>query len=538
MDLSQYPYPSRRSALVAPNGVVAACQPMAAQAGLSMLQRGGNAVDAALATAMALTVLDPSSNGIGGDAFAIVWDGAKLHGLNGSGRWPAAMNAQSLRDQGMSEIPLHGWSPVSVPGAPDAWHTLHERFGTQELSDIMAPAISYAEQGFPVAPVSARLWASAAEDIMTRNGAEFDGWRETFLRGGKTPAAGEIWTLPGYAAGLRAMAENGFRDFYEGSIAERILDYSNKTGGALCAEDLKAHHSEWVDLISASYRGHEVWEIPPNGQGIAALETLALLEGTDVADHAHMSEAGWHTQIEAMKLAFNDAYRYVGDPAHASAPQAVDLASKLLDPAYIEQRRKLIGETAGTPGPGTLPKGGTVYFCVADRNGMMVSFIQSTYYGFGSGITVPDVGVSLQNRAAGFTLEADHPNEAMPGKRPRHTIIPGFLTRDGAPVGPFGVMGGEMQPQGHAQVVAAMLDHGMNPQAALDAPRWRVSEDLQSVLVEAHTPADIITGLKKRGHRVEFDIAGFGRGQIITRMDNGAYLAGSEPRADGAALGY
>jgi len=534
MRLTDYPYASRRSALLASNGVVATSQPLAAHLGLAMLEKGGNAVDAALAMAIALTVLEPTSNGIGSDVFAIVWDGERLHGLNGSGRWPAAWTAQGLRDQGHTVMPDRGWASVSVPGAPAAWHDLHQRFARLSVAELTAPAIAYAEQGFPVSPVISRLWQNAAATFLAADDPAMAGWREVFSRDGVTPAAGQRWYSPGHAAGLRALSERGFRDFYDGEVAQQVVAYSNATGGVIGSDDLAAHRSEWVDPIRVSYRGHDIWEIPPNGQGIAALIALALLEDRDMASLAHGGEEIWHLQIEAMKLAFADAYRYVAD-----TEQAAVLVTGLLDPAYLATRRALIGDRARLPEPGQPPGGGTVYLCSADGDGMMVSFIQSNYMGFGSGVVVPELGISLQNRAAGFTLEPGHPNEAAPGKRPRHTIIPGFITRDGQPVGPFGVMGGEMQPQGHLQVVSSMLDHGLNPQAALDAPRWKLGEGLE-VVVEPGTDEGLLAALMGRGHHpvVAPDRLAFGRGQIIVRLEDGVYAAGSEPRTDGVAVGY
>jgi len=533
MDLLRYPYASRRAPVMAVNGVVATSQPLAAQAGLEMLRRGGNAVDAAIAAAAALTVVEPTSNGLGGDSFAIVWDGERLHGLNGSGRWPAGMDPKRLRAAGHARVPDLGWASVTVPGAPAAWHDLHQRFGRLGLPEILAPAIRYAEEGFAVSPVISRLWEQAAPDLLGSDDPALAGWQQVFTRGGRIPSAGERWSSPGHAACLRALAERGVRDFYQGEVAARLCAFAARTGGALSAADLARHHSEWVQPIRIRYRDHEVWELPPNGQGIAALQALGILEGTRAGELAHGSAELWHLQIEAMKLAFADAYRYVADPEHTPVPVAGMLA-----PAYLQSRRRLIGEQAGDPGPGEPPTGGTVYLCAADRDGVMVSFIQSNYTGFGSGVVVPDLGVAFQSRAACFRLEPGHPNSAGPGKRPRHTIIPAFLTRSGEPVGPFGVMGAEMQPQGHVQVVCGMVDHDLNPQAALDAPRWQVTAG--GVRVEPATPADVETALTRRGHRVTRarDSMDFGRGQIIIRTPDGVYVAGSEPRADGAAVGY
>lgn len=532
--LRHYPHPSSRSAVVADGGMVATSQPLAAQAGLAVLAEGGSAVDAAIATAAALTVVEPCSNGIGSDAFALVWDRDQLHGYNGSGRWPAANSADALRGEGHDDVPEWGWVPVTVPGAVDTWAALHGRWGRLPISRLLAPARTYAERGFPLSPVVARQWARAAQTYPSRGLAELAGWSEVFIPGGRAPDAGDRWASPGHARGLTALAEHGLRDFYEGEVAAAIADYAAATGGTLTGDDLAAHQGRWVAPISVAYRDHEVWEIPPNGQGLAALLALGVVARTDVAEHGQVTADAWHRQIEAMKLGFADSDATVGDPEHEPTP-----VDALLSPDYLDRRAALIGETALTPAPGEPAGGGTVYLCTADADGMMVSFIQSNYMGFGSGVVVPSHGISLQNRGAGFVLEPGHPNEAAPRKRPRHTIIPGFLTHQGAPVGPFGVMGGEMQPQGHLQVVAGMVDHGLNPQAALDAPRWRVERDW-SVHVEQNTPADVVEGLRARGHRVEVERSrmDFGRGQIIRRLANGAYAAGSEPRADGCAIGF
>ena len=531
--LRTYPHPSRRSVVLATGGVVATSQPLAAQAGLGVLADGGTAIDAAIATAAALTVVEPCSNGLGSDAFAIVWDGTELAGLNGSGRWPAAMSAGALRADGHRSMPERGWAPVSVPGAVDAWQLLHERYGRLPIERLLAPAIRFAEEGHAVAPVIARQWEAAADFFPSQGLAELADWATVFAPGRRAPGAGERWRSPGHGRGLRCLAERGLRDFYEGEVAEAIVAYAAATGGVLSGDDLASHRAEWVDPISVAYRDHEVWEIPPNGQGIAALMALGIAANTDVATHPPVDSAAWHLQIEAMKLAFADSDAYTADQEHVAVP-----VEGMIDPDYLAGRAATITETAGSPARGEPVRGGTVYLCAADRDGMMVSFIQSNYMGFGSGVVVPSHGISLQNRAAGFVLDEGHPNEAAPRKRPRHTIIPGFLTRGGAPVGPFGVMGGEMQPQGHLQVIAGMVDHGLNPQATLDAPRWRVERD-GTVAVERQTPAAVIAGLEQRGHRVvvERSRMGFGRGQIICRLDDGVLAAGSEPRADGCAVG-
>ena len=530
-----YPYPSRRMPVVAARGVVATSEPLAAQAGLWMLQQGGSAVDAALATAIALTVIEPCSNGIGSDAFALVWDGDKLHGLNGSGRTPLTHTPELFAGQGHKTVPAHGWLPVTVPGAPATWRDLHARFGKLPFERLFEPAIAYAEGGFPVAPVTAGAWGGAARIYGEKNsGPEFAGWFETFTPGGTAPRAGDMWASSGHASTLRRIAETNAEDFYQGELAGKIADFAARTGGYITREDLAAHTSTWVEPINTSYRGYEVWEIPPNGQGIAALTALNILEGFELGRHPRESVESYHLQIEAMKLGFADALKYVADPEHADVP-----TRGLLDKAYAAERRTLIGDRALDPVAGVPPRGGTVYLCAADGDGMMISMIQSNYAGFGSGIVVPGTGISLQNRGAGFVLEPGHLNLIAPGKRPYHTIIPSFLTQGGTAIGPFGVMGGFMQPQGHLQMVVNQVDYGMNPQASLDAPRWQWQRG-REVSFEQGVPNSIINGLAARGHGINVLHTGgvFGKGQIIRRLPNGTYVAGSEPRADGCAVGF
>ena len=520
---------------MAPRGVVSTSQPLAAQAGLSMLQDGGSAVDAALATAIALTVVEPTANGIGSDAFALVWEGGRLHGLNGSGRSPAAATIAALRAAGHDDMPTRGWWSVTVPGTPRAWFDLHQRFGRLPFARLFEPAITYAERGFPVSPMIAGSWDRAASNVFSAfTGDEFQPWYDTFAPGGHTPGAGESWRSQAHAETLRRIAASESRDFYEGQLAEAISAFAERTGGPLRASDLAAHHSDWVAPISMSYRGHEVWEMPPNGQGIAALIGLGILEGCPVSLHPRDSVESLHLQIEALKLGLTDAVRYVGDPEHGLIP-----VDGLLDSAYLTERRALIGERAIEPAPGRMKAGGTVYLCSADTDGMMVSYIQSNYMGFGSGVVVPGRGIALHNRGADFVLDEGHPNALAPGKRPYHTIIPGFLTRQGQPIGPFGLMGGYMQAQGHLQLMVNTLDYAMNPQASLDAPRWRWVAGRQ-VVVEPETDRSVIQGLLSRGHDVEIDAdrAPYGRGQIIWRLPTGGYVAGSDMRADGCAVGY
>lgn len=528
-DPTRNPY-RNKAAILSRGGVVATSQPLAVEAGLQMLRNGGNAVDAAIAAAITLTVVEPTSNGIGSDAFALVWDGGKVHGLNGSGRAPAALTLGKVRAAG-GGMPTRGWLPVTVPGAPAAWRDLHARFGKLPFAALCEPAIRHAEEGHKVSPIVAQYWGYSVPAYSQLGGPEFRGWKETFTIRGRGPKNGELWRSPGHAATLRRIAETGGEDFYRGETAQKIARFAKETGGYITEADLASHTSTWVEPITTSYRGYDVWEIPPNGQGITALIGLNILEGFELRSLGRDSAPAFHPQIEALKLAFADAHRYVADPQFAEVP-----TSKLLDKGYAAQRRALIGKRALTPKPGDPYAGGTVYLCAADKDGMMVSFIQSNYMGFGSGVVVPGTGVSLQNRGHGFSLGTSHPNRLQPGKRPFHTIIPGFLTRGGAAVGPFGVMGGYMQPQGHMQMVVNTVDYGLNPQASLDAPRWQWTSG-REVQVEADADPAIIQGLRKMGHTVKVVEAGggFGRGQIIWRLPSGEYIAGSDKRADGYA---
>jgi gamma-glutamyltranspeptidase / glutathione hydrolase len=527
----------RRKPLHAPRGVVATSQPLAAAAGMAVLRRGGNAVDAAIATAVTLTVTQPGSNDIGSDLFALVWDGRTLHGLNASGRSPAGLTLE--RAQAAAEVPVaalggtqgaaaqavpaRGWLPVTVPGAPGGWRDLHERFGGLPFHTLFEDAVWYAEHGWPVSPTTAFHWGRAGVGL---SGPEFAEWLRVFKPGGRAPRAGERFTNADAGRTLRLIAETGADSFYRGETAKALVAFAAATGGLLTAEDLAEHTSTWVDPVSTGYRDHTLWEIPPNGQGIAALQALAVLDG-------FAGTQSVHTQIEAMKLGFADAHAYVADPS-TSVP-----AEALLAPEYIAARRALIGDKAGDPGPGDPARGGTVYLCTADSDGMMVSLIQSNYMGFGSHVVAPGTGFTLQNRGAGFSLEEGHPNVVAPRKRPFHTIIPGFLTRGGAAVGPFGVMGGHMQPQGHVQLVLSTVDDGLDPQAALDRPRWYWHAG-RKVHVEPEVPAEVQDDLRERGHELTAtdDAPFFGFGQAIWRTEDGGLVAGTEPRADGAALGY
>jgi gamma-glutamyltranspeptidase / glutathione hydrolase len=524
------PYPSWRMPLLARN-VVATSQPLAAQAGLRMLLRGGNAVDAAIAAAVALTVVEPTSNGIGADAFAIVWDGQQLHGLNASGRSPRALGPE--RFAGMASVPLRSWDAVTVPGAVDGWVALWRRFGRLPFADLFEPAIGYARDGFPLSPLVARGWASAAPAF-----ARSPDWQRDFAPGGRPPAAGETWRFRDQARTLEAIAASEGDAFYRGAIADAMVAHARRQGGLLDGADLADHRSDWVGTVSAGWRGHALHEIPPNGQGLAALIALGLLRHVPAFADLPVDSAPWlHLQIEAMKLALADTYRYVADAAHMTEVTADDLLAE----GYLAERARAIDpRRAGDPGHGTPGRGGTVYLAAADDAGQMVSLIQSNYVGFGSGIVVPGTGVALQNRGAGFVLEPGHPNVVAGGKRPFHTIIPAFLTHGGAPRCSFGVMGGPMQAQGHLQMVLRLVDHGQNPQAAADAPRWRVVAG-REVAVEAMFPAATLEGLSALGHRLtatapEASFA-FGGAQTIWRGEDG-YIAGSDPRKDGQAVGF
>lgn len=524
----EFPYPSQRMPVMARN-VVATSQPLAAQAGLEMLYRGGNAVDAAIATAIALTVVEPTSNGIGGDAFAILWDGRELHGLNASGRSPAALTPEHFA--GRTSLPLRGPDAVSVPGAVSGWVTLSERFGKLPFATLFEPAVRYAREGFLVSPITAKAWAFAEKAF-----ADTPEFGQAFLPGGRAPRPGELFRFEDQAKTLERIAETKGEAFYRGDLAEKIAAHLEASGGLLRASDLDAHRADWVGTIAQDYRGVTLHEIPPNGQGLAALLMLGILEHHPVADYPVDSADSLHLQLEAMKLAFADAERYVADPNFMDVP-----VEALLDPAYLSERAKLIDpKRAQNPGHGVPKRGGTVYLTAADAAGMMVSLIQSNYYGFGSGVVVPGTGISLQNRGAGFTLQKGHPNEVGGGKRPFHTIIPGFVTQNGAPLMSFGVMGGPMQPQGHAQMVVRLRDYGQNPQAASDAPRWRVVEGL-GVAVEGGFRPDVLDDLTARGHQLTQTAPeasfSFGGAQLIYRLEDG-YLAASDSRKDGQAVGF
>ena len=524
--LWQYPYPSRRMPVMGANAV-ATSQPLAAQAGLRMLQQGGNAVDAALAAAIALTVVEPTSNGLGSDAFAIVWDGQRLTGINGSGRSPGTWTP--ARFAGRETMPIHGWEAVTVPGAVDTWVQLSTRFGNLPFEALFGPAAAYAAGGYPVSPLTALRWAEAAETYR-----DFDAFAATFLPEGRAPRPGEIFRCPDMARTLQEIAATHGESFYRGALAERIAADAAAHGAAMNMDDLAGHRSDWVTPLAVTYRDVEVHEIPPNGQGLAALIALGVLARFDLAAHAVDSADSLHLQLEAMKIGFDLAACHIADPrCMRVAPE------DMLSDQFLARRADAIRMDRAAGPAGSLPfDAGTVYLTAADHRGGMVSMIQSNFTGFGSGVVVPDTGISLQNRALGFTLEKGHPNEVDGGKRPYHTIIPAFVTRNGQPVLSFGVMGGYMQPQGHVQMVVRLFDYGQNPQAACDAPRWHIAEDGR-ISLEAGIPAGVKEELVRRGHAVvdEAPYWGYGGAQLI--LKNGAfYCAASDPRKDGQAVAF
>ena len=532
------PYASARLPVFARN-IVATSHPLAAQAGLRMLVAGGNAVDAAIATAACMTIVEPCSNGLGSDAYCILWDGQRLHGLNASGPAPAAWTREFFvgkYGEGATAPPPRGWDSVSVPGAVAAWAALSKRFGKLPFADLMAPAAEIAERGYAVPVVVQQKWTLASKVAELVSGP---GYAQTFLPKGRPPEVGERFTMPHAARALKLIGATKGEAFYRGEIAQAIAAWSKQHGGAMTAADLAAYQPEWVTPLAQDYRGHTLHEIPPNGQGIAAQMALGMLQHFDLASLPIDGPACQHLQIEAMKLAFADVYRFVADERFMEGPPTM-----LLDAQYLATRAKLIDpQRAQVFGAGYAIKGGTIYLSAADESGMMVSFIQSNYMGFGSGVVEPTFGISLQNRGHGFSLDARSPNVVAPGKRPFQTIIPGFLSKDSQPVMSFGVMGGNMQPQGHVQTLVRMLDHGQNVQAACDAPRWRFNQGLE-INVERKMPETTREALQALGHQIvglNDSYMDFGAGQFIWRLGDPAvegYVAASDPRRDGAAVGF
>ncbi len=523
-------YPSRRSAVLADN-MVATSQPLAAQAGVSMLAKGGTAADAAVATAIALTVVEPTGNGVGSDAFAILWDGKELHGLNSSGRAPAAWTPE--RFAGRQDMPSTGWDSVTIPGAVAAWVAISDRFGKLPFETLFEPAIKLAEGGFLVSPKIAQLWALGLEKLSGQ-----PGFAAAFATNARAPRAGERFSNPALAKSLRLIAQSKGKVFYEGDLAKAMVAASDAQGGVMNLQDLATHKAEWCGTISHAFDDVALHEIPPNGQGIAALIALGILSNTNIRELSVSDPLAYHLQIEAMKLALRDAESYVADPDHMTDVTSGDM----LDTAYLAERAALINpDQAQDFGAGAPKRGGTVYLSAADATGMMVSFIQSNYAGFGSGVVVPDTGIHMQNRGWGFSLDPDHPNCVGPGKRPFHTIIPGFLMGKDGPLMSFGVMGGPMQAQGHVQMVLRTQLWGEDVQMAVDAPRWRVTEGL-GVACETTMPRQITDALTAKGHVLAFEepeaAFGFGGAQLIHRLPSGGYAGGSDPRKDGAAIGF
>ena len=537
-----------RSEVIAPHAMAATSQPLATQIALDVMKSGGSAMDAAIAANAALGLMEPTGNGIGGDLFAIVWDPKtkKLYGYNGSGRSPKSLTLAEFKRRGLTEIPPTGPLPVSVPGTVDAWFALHERFGRKPMADNLAPAIRYARDGHPVAEVIAYYWDRSVPRL-----SKYPGFKEQFTVDGHAPRKGELWKNPNLADTLQKIAEGGRDVFYSGDIARTIDSYFKANDGFLSYADLASHHGEWVDPVSSNYRGFDVWELPPNGQGIAALQILNILEGYDFSTIPFGSAEHVHVFVEAKKLAFADRARFYADPAFHPAPVA-----RLISKEYAAERRALISMDTALrevqPGtPKQLEEGDTIYLTVADADGMMVSLIQSNYRGMGSGMAPPGLGFILQDRGEMFVLKKDHPNGYAPGKRPFQTIIPAFVTKDGKPWLSFGLMGGAMQPQGHAQIVMNLIDFGMNLQEAGDAPRIQhdgsteptgqstAMSDGGEVNLETGFPYETVRALMRKGHRVIFADGPYGGYQAILRDPNtGVYYGASESRKDGQAAGY
>ena len=532
-DAFSHRYPSVRNVVYGKKGMACSTQPLAGSIGIQVMKDGGNAIDAAVAMAGAMPLLEPTGNGLGSDAFFLVWTKGKLYGLNASGFSPRSLSAEHVRKLGYDQMPDSGWIPVMVPGAVAGWCELAERFGSMPLAELWQPAICYGEEGFPVSPNVIMQWRSSKERFRKEYAKDpevFRPWMELF---GTVPAPGQIFRNPDYSRTLRELAQSKGESFYRGPVMEKIISFAERTGGFLSKEDMISYRPAWVEPICVQYRGYEVWEMPPNGHGITALMALKMLQGFDLGREKEDPEV-YHRCIEAIKLAFADTRKYVADPA-CMRTQVEDLLSD----RYMNSRRALIGAEAITPEAGDPSCGDTVYFCTADGQGNMVSCIQSNYRGFGSGICIPGTGITLQDRGANFSLDEESDNCLKGGKRAYHTIIPGFLTKDGEPVGPFGVMGGFMQPQGHVQILVNSIDFAMNPQEALDAPRFQWVGG-KKVMLEKEVPDAIARELENRGHeilRTETNL-NMGRGQIIWKNADGVLCGGTESRADGTVAAF
>ena len=532
-----------RSEVIAQNGMACTSHPLATQVALDILKKGGNAIDAAIAANATLGLMEPTGSGIGGDIFVILWDAKtqKLYGLNGSGRSPKSLQLTYFKENGFQKIPSFGPLPVSVPGCVDGWFTMHQRFGKMKMDQILAPAISYARNGFPVSELISYYMNTSAKRL-----SKYKGFSETYMPNGKMPQTGDIFKNPYLANTYEKLAKKGRDAFYKGDIAKIIAKYIKEQGGFLSYEDLASHRSEWVEPISINYRGYDVWELPPNGQGTAALQILNILEEHDIAKMGFGSSAYLHTFIEAKKLAFEDRAKFYCDPDFAQIP-----IKELISKEYAKERNALLNpnRASRTYPAGELEQGNTIYMTVADKDGNMVSLIQSNYRGMGSGMTPDGLGFILQDRGELFSLEEGHTNVFEPGKRPFHTIIPAFITKDGNPWISFGLMGGAMQPQGHAQIVVNLIDFGMNLQEAGDAPRVRHEGSSQPtgnkmtdggwVNIESGIPYQNIRGLLEKGHKIKFDMGGYGGYQaILFDESRGIYFGASESRKDGQAAGY
>ena len=532
-----------RSPVLASNAMAATSQPLATQVALDVMKSGGNAIDAAIAANALLGLVEPTGSGIGGDLFAIVWDAKtkRLYGLNGSGRSPKSLTLEWFVKNDYKSIPSHGPLPVTVPGAVDGWFMLHERFGKKPMADILKPAIDYADNGFPVSQLIAYYWNRSVPIL-----SQFPGFLDQFTKNGRAPNEGDIWRNPALAATLKKIASGGRDAFYKGDVARSIARYIQENGGFLSYDDLASHSGNWVDPVSTNYRGYDVWELPPNGQGIVALQILNIMELFDLSDMRHDSAEYVHLFTEAKKLVFEDRAKYYADPEFNKIP-----ISKLISKSYAKQRAAMIDHNRSSseyPAGNLLEDGDTIYLTTADTEGNMVSLIQSNYRGMGSGMTPPKLGFILQDRGEMFSLEEGHFNQFEGGKRPFHTIIPAFVTKQGEPWMSFGLMGGAMQPQGHAQIIINMVDFGMDVQAAGDAPRIHhtgSSEPTGSVMknggilnLETGFPYDTIRGLMRLGHKIQFANGPYGGYQAIYRADNGVYWGATESRKDGHAAGY
>lgn len=538
-DPLKYAYPSRRSVVYARRAMACASVPLGAQIGLDVMKSGGNAMDAAVAMAAAMPLLEPTGNGLGSDCFALIWleRDKKLYALNASGTAPMGLGVGTFRERGLSEIPTEGWLPVMVPGAPAGWAEINRRFGTKPLGELFAPAAAYAREGYPVPVHVALQWAADAPRIaraMARERAAHEYWWQSFMKPDGSPyGAGELFRWDAYAGTLEELAATNCESCYRGALMEKIVSFSRATGGFFTEDDFQSYHPDWVEPITVDYKGYTVCELPPNGHGVTALMALNILKGLELPAERDSAET-YHRILEAIKLAFADTRTYVADPRYMRTR-----VEDLLSEDYAAKRRALIGRRALTPEAGDPSCGGTVYLCAADPLGNMVSFIQSNYTTFGAGIAIPGTGISLQNRGANFSLDPASDNCLMGGKKSYHTIIPGFLMKDGEAVGPFGVMGAFMQPQGHVQVVVNTVDYHMNPQECLDAPRmqWTGGKHIQ---LEREVPAHVGARLALMGHEVEVtnhNLA-MGRGQIIWRTENGLLAGGTEPRCDGTVAAW